>query len=85
MMIAILTNVHKHCHHDTSSIGYLTAKTTSLWWITFTIQIYYSNMPISEEEVVSVSGIISILLCVTPNLSPIRAVPVTLSYTVCCI
>ena len=83
MMIAILTNVHKHCHHDTSSIGYLTAKTTSLWWITFTIQIYYSNIPISEEEVSS--EIISNLLCIIPNLRPIRVVPVTLSYTICCI
>ena len=52
--MTILTNVHIHSHHVTISIGYLTAKTTSLWWITKTIQTHYSHTPISGEEVIEI-------------------------------
>ena len=84
MTILTWSNVHIHSHHDTSSIGYLTAKTTSLWWITSTIQTHYSNTPISGEEV-RITAITLQNLCVTPNLSSIREVPVSLSYTIWCI
>ena len=50
-MIKQLTNVDIHSHHVTSSIGYLTAKSTSPWWITNTIQTYYSRVPISVKEI----------------------------------
>ena len=73
-----LTNVDIHSHIITSSIGYLTAKLTSLWWTTNTIQTYYSSIPISVKEIPI--GIHSNLLCVTPNLSPTREVPLSLSY-----
>ena len=78
----ILTNIYILNHSDTISIGYLTAKATSisLWWNSMTIQTYDSYKPISEEVV---SGrVSSFLSCVTRDFTPIRVIPVTVSYSI---